>query len=126
MTAHSALKGTIMRDDRITESSGRSSEQLEQRARELACIRGVAHDSYDAEDLRQARAELSGEHLPTAESGTDSSDVGLIRDPSEPPADRGHEVSPAPTSDEQTDAEALALEGVDAAEREQMLAARSR
>ncbi len=126
MSASIQSKGTIMRDDRISESSGRSVEQLERRARELARIRGAKRNTYRAEDMQRARQELLGEHLPTQDAGAEPKDTGLIRDPSEPPANRGHEVVNLPASDEQSDPEALALEGVDAATREQMLAARRR
>lgn len=113
-----------MRDERIDEASDRSPEQLENRARALARLRGEPGDEYSTEDMQQARREISGEQLPTHDSGNEKSDVGLIRDPSEPPASRGHQVEDVSSGDEQEDAERLALEGVDAAERERMLAAR--
>jgi hypothetical protein len=117
-------KGTILRDDRMDEPSGRTRKQLEQRATELAVIRGVDDGSFQPEDLAEAKRELDGERAPTTSAADEEASVGLTRDPAEPRSIPGRQVPDLPANDEQEAAERLALEGVDAAERERMLAAR--
>lgn len=119
--------GSIMRNTRIDEASDHSRQQLEERAAELAEIRGVSDGRFNDEDLRQARRELEGRTLATPEGGDDeSSENSLSRDPSDIPAQSGHRVPDQLPDDEESAAARLALEGVDAAERENMLAARRR
>tara|TARA_R110002020_G_scaffold126352_1_gene284107 strand:- start:328 stop:720 length:393 start_codon:yes stop_codon:yes gene_type:complete len=127
MSKSNPSRGTILRGTRIDEASDRSREQLEQRAAELAEIRGVSDGSFSAEDLRDARREIDGTTLSAQDVAHDElSDTGLTRDPSEPPSGRGHQVEDVSDDDEQSDVERLAREGVDAAERETMLAERRR
>lgn len=115
-------KGTILRDDRIDEASGRTLNQAELRAVELARIRGVDDGSFSEEDFENAKRELAGETAPTTSATDEETNVGLTRDPAEPRSIPGRKISDVPANDEQEAAERLALEGVDAAEREQMLA----
>ena len=104
-------------------SSGET--RLEQRARELAEIRG-AGGKYNAEDLAQARRELEGDSLPTSSTEDASSSTGVGRDPSDPPAVHGHHVEDLPADDEQMESARLAEEGVDEAQHDLMLAAQRR
>lgn len=113
-----------MREDRIDEASGRTRDQAEVRATELARIRGIDDGSYSPEDLDNAKRELSGNATATTSASEEETSTGLSRDPAEPRSIPGHQVPNMPANDEQEAAERLTLEGVDAAEREQMLAAR--
>jgi len=97
--------------------------RLEQRARELAEIRGAGH-RYTEEDIAQARRELSGDSLPLASPEEAVAETGLARDPADPPSDRGHHVEDMPADDEQDAAARMAEEGVDEAQHDLMLAAR--
>lgn len=117
-------KGTIMREHRIDEVSGRTRHQAESRAAELALLRGVTDGTYAPEDLARARHELTGDAIETQDPGNDTDTVGVSRDLAEPPDDRGHQVEDIPPDDEESAPERLALEGVDAAEHDRMVAAR--
>ncbi|HEY0945121.1 MAG TPA: hypothetical protein VGD81_07625 [Opitutaceae bacterium] len=102
-----------------------SAADVERRAHELARIRGVTH-GYSASDLEAARRELHGDSLPEGTTVDQEGDAGASRDPSEPLSQPGHHVINAPAPDEQDIAEQLALEGVEEAQHEQMLADRRR
>jgi len=122
MKSSTNTKGTIMRDDRIDEASGRTLDQAELRAVELARIRGVDDGSYEEEDFENATRELAGETAPTNSAADEEAHIGLTRDLAEPRSMPGRKTPDMPADDEQEATERLALEGVDAAEREQMLA----
>lgn len=97
---------------------------IESRAQEIALIEG--RDSPTDEDRRLARAELQGQDLP--ETTTEDSPViacALNRDPSDPISVPGHQT---PTYNEADDDlnERLAIEGIEEAQHDQMLAARRR
>lgn len=102
-----------------------SAADVERRAHELARIRGVTH-GYSATDLESARHELHGDTLPAGTTVDEEGDAGASRDPSEPLSQPGHQIINNPAPDEQELPEQLALEGVEEAQHEQMLADRRR
>lgn len=100
-----------------------TSAAIEARAREIALIDG--RTSVTLADRREARREFQQETLP----GTMSEDSATIarsanRDPSEPAAEPGHQIPDRNTIDDQDMIERLAIEGVEEAQHDQMLAAR--
>jgi hypothetical protein len=103
-----------------------SRTDIERRARELADIDGRSGAAITDDDVARARAELMGASLPATNVEDDAATVGLTRDPSEPPSDSGHEAVLREGPDEEKAVERLALEGVDEAQHDQMLAARHR
>jgi hypothetical protein len=123
MNSHEKHSGKILLHGE--ETGEITHEMLEARAQEIALIGG--HDSPTAEDYRLARQELQGQDLP--ETTTEDSPAiacALSRDPSEPISVPGHQ---APTSNEADDDdlnERLAIEGIEEAQHDQMLAARRR
>lgn len=100
-----------------------SPADVEQRARELATIADRA--TVTDEDRRQARAQFQDRDLPETVNEDADSTQSLSRDPSDPLADRGHQVPEYGMADEKADLERLALEGVEEAQHEQMLQARN-
>jgi hypothetical protein len=101
-------------------------EIIEERAQEIAVIRGRAADRVSEEDRAEAWAELQGELLPDA-TDTDGESAGAItRDPSEPLSVPGRQVPNLEPEDESGTIERLASEGVEEAQHDQMLAARHR
>lgn len=97
---------------------------VDRRAQEIARIGG--HRRVTADDRDQARAELRNETLP-ATTGEDVTAVRSVsRDPSDPPARRGHRVRTSPENDLQNDVERMVVEGVEEAQHEQMVASRRR
>lgn len=102
--------------------SGYSRADVERRARELALIEN--RPEPNDEDRARALAEFRDRHLPDAVNEDADSMRSLSRDPSDPPVDRGHQVPAYGGDDEKTALENLALEGVEEAQHEQMLAAR--
>lgn len=103
-----------------------SNADIERRARELADIAGRTGAEPTDDDLARARAELLGLRLPATTVEDAEADAGLSRDPSEPPSVPGHEAPLREGPDEEKAIERLALEGVEEAQHEQMLAARRR
>ncbi len=103
-----------------------SRDDIEQRAEEIALIKGRSDDDVSANDRDEARNELSGDEVPPTTSEDGESIGALSRDPSEPPAfyDRGLPVSEGP--DEKKELERMVLDGVEEARHEQMLQARRR
>ena len=99
---------------------------IERRARELAAIDGRSGAEITDDDLARARAELLGLQLPATTAEDNEADAGLNRDPSDPPSVSGHETPLREGSDPEKALERLALEGVEEAQHEQMLAARRR
>jgi hypothetical protein len=103
--------------------SGFSQGDIERRAKELALIdnRTVAND----EDRERARAEFRDRDLPDAVNEDAQSMQSMSRDPSDPISDRGRQAPEYGGDDEKTALEHLALEGVEEAQHDQMLAARN-
>lgn len=102
-----------------------STADVERRAREIARIRGATH-GYTKADFEAARHELHGDTLPATTGEDAQGDAGASRDPSEPISQSGHQIINTEDSDEQELPEQLALEGVEEAQHEQMLADRRR
>lgn len=98
-------------------------EDIERRAKELALIdnRDVPND----EDRTRARAEFLARDLPATVNEDADSMQSMSRDPSDPPADRGRQVPEYGGDDEKNALERLALEGVEEAQHEQMVASRN-
>jgi hypothetical protein len=107
-------------------SGGITRADIVHRARELADIDGRSGAEITEDDVARAKAELLGLRLPGTMVEDKSSETGLTRDPSEPPSTVGHEVKLREGADEEKAVERLALEGVEEAQHEQMLAARRR
>lgn len=107
-------------------AGGVTKKDIEHRARELAAIDGRNGDQITDDDLARARAELMGLQLPATNVEDRISETGITRDPSEPPSTVGHEAPINEGPDEEKAIERLALEGVEEAQHEQMLAARRR
>jgi hypothetical protein len=99
---------------------------IERRARELADIDGRSGAEITERDLARAEAELNGTVLPETTTDDEDSDAAITRDPIEPVSVNGHEIPLREGEDEEKAVERLALEGVDEAQHEQMLAARRR
>ncbi len=104
---------------------GFTSRELERRAEEVALIEGKL-GAESPESRRIAREELSGTSLHGVSEDEDTATVSLNRDPGDPIAVRGHQVPLMSDDDEQETVERLALEGVEEAQHEQMLADRLR
>lgn len=99
---------------------------VERRAREDALIAGRATPSTS--DRRNAREELQGRSLPDTTS-EDSASIArsLNRDPSDPVSVPGHQTPDHQNEGDDPDMiERLAIEGVEEAQHDQMLAARRR
>lgn len=103
-----------------------SAADIERRARELADIDGRSGAALTPRDLARARAELLGRNLPATTMEDDEATAAISRDPSEPPSARGREAPLLEGPDEDKAIERLALEGVEEAQHEQMIAARRR
>ena len=99
---------------------------IERRAHEIALIEG--RDTPSASDRRAAREELQGRALPDTTSD-DSASIArsLNRDPSDPVSNPGHQTPDHNNEGDDPDMiERLAIEGVEEAQHDQMLAARRR
>jgi hypothetical protein len=105
-------------------TGGISRADVERRARELADIDGRSGASITDDDIARARADLRGSLLPDAPTEDSDGDAGATRDPSEPLSVSGTETLAREGPDEQKAVERLALEGVDEAQHDQMLASR--
>lgn len=103
-----------------------SRADIERRARELAAIAGRSGGELNDDDFARARAELLGLDLPETLVEDQPVSTGISRDPSEPPSVAGRETPMREGPDEEKAVERLALEGVEEAQHEQMLAARRR
>ncbi|MBW8780426.1 MAG: hypothetical protein JF599_00855 [Verrucomicrobia bacterium] len=103
-----------------------TAELIERRAREIAVIDGRSPDEVTVTDRLQAKRELSGESLPPTTQEDAVSTGALSRDPSEPPSIPGRQVPLQNEADDQDVTERLAVEGVEEAQHDQMLAARRR
>jgi hypothetical protein len=98
--------------------------EIAERALELAVIEGRA--AATKEDFDRARAELSGSTIPPTSGSEESSMDSLSRDPSDPPANHGHQTPNREGTDDDVAVERLVAEGVEEAQHDQMLAARRR
>jgi hypothetical protein len=103
--------------------SGFSQDDIERRAKELALIEGRTAANDD--DRLRARAEFRDRDLPDAVNEDAESMQSMSRDPSDPAVDRGHQVPEYGADDEKAALENLALEGVEEAQHEQMIASRN-
>jgi hypothetical protein len=103
--------------------SGFSPADIERRAKELALIDNRT-EATDV-DREQARAEFRDRTLPDAVNEDADSMQSMSRDPSDPMTDRGRQAREYGSDDEKTALEHLALEGVEEAQHEQMLASRN-
>lgn len=103
-----------------------SKADIERRARELATIDGRSGADITADDLARARNELLGRNLPGTTVEDAEGNAGITRDPSEPASIGGHAAPLREGQDEEKSVERLALEGVEEAQHDQMLAARHR
>jgi hypothetical protein len=113
MKPHPNTEGKILQP----KSNNQGDSWIEQRAQELAEIRGAGR--YTDEDLEQAKREFRSPENDTAEAGAG-------RDPSNPVAQNGHHVEDMAADDENEASARLAQEGVDEAQHDLMLAARRR
>lgn len=103
-----------------------TSAMIERRAHEIALIDG--RSSVSSSDRRKAREELQGRALPDTTS-EDSAAIArsLNRDPSDPVSVPGHQTPVHNNEGDDPDMiERLAIEGVEEAQHDQMLAARRR
>lgn len=98
---------------------------IELRAQEIALIEG--RDTPTDEDRHLARQELQGGDLPDT-TADDSPAIArsLNRDPSEPISVPGHQAPTFNEADDDNVSERLAIEGIEEAQHDQMLAARRR
>lgn len=99
---------------------------IETRAQELAVIDGRSPDEVTDEDRARSRSELQGDLLP--ETTLDDADGAALAsgDPRDPVAGFGVRSPTRNDPTEQEIQERLALEGVEEAQHDQMLAARRR
>jgi hypothetical protein len=100
-----------------------SPADLQRRAKEIALIDGRTR--VTPEDRARARAELQDRDLPPTLNEDAETMQSLSRDPSDPPADRGHRAPEYGGDDEKAQLERLALEGVEEAQHEQMVQSRN-
>jgi hypothetical protein len=99
-------------------------DEVEQRARELALIEG--RELVREEHRAEAWSELAGELLPDPVD-SDREGIGTLhRDPSEPVGDPGRHTVNQDGDSDSTAVERLAIEGLEEAQHDQMLAARDR
>lgn len=124
MKSDDLIHGRILIHGKGSGGAGRA--DIERRARELADINGRSGAEFTDDDLIRAEAELMGNSLPPTLSEDETAEGAISRDPSEPISVGGHEIPLREGPDEEKAVERLALEGVEEAQHEQMLAARRR
>lgn len=120
----SAPAGRILRHGKRADEV--TAEAIEVRARELAVIDGRSASAITDDDRRRSREELLGLNLPDTTLAEDEAAGRVTRDPSEPTANPGHQTPMRNEPEDQEVMERLALEGVEEAQHDQMLAARRR
>lgn len=98
-------------------------EAIDRRAQEAAPLLHGSESS--AEEGEPALADFRPRDLPDAINEDADSMQSMSRDPSDPIANRGRQVPEYGVDDEKTVLEHLALEGVEEAQDEQMVAARN-
>jgi hypothetical protein len=106
-------------------TSGATAADVEQRAREIARIDGRTGEPT-IEDREQAAAEMSGQTVHPTVNDDGQSMGSLSRDPSQVPVFFNNQKQPTQDVDEQEVVERLALEGVEEAQHDQMIAARNK
>lgn len=116
--------GRILIHGQGTGGIGRS--DIERRARELATIDGRSGADPTDDDFARAEAELMGVTLPPTTVEDAEATGALSRDPSEPLSIPGRESQLREGPEEEKAVERLALEGIEEAQHEQMLASRRR
>lgn len=124
MSSSDPTHGRILINGRGSGSAG--ARDIERRAHELVDIDGRTGAEITDFDLARAEAELSGMVLPFSMLEDHESDEPSTRGLSEPISVNGHEIPLHNALDEEKTVERLALEGVEEAQHEQMLAARRR
>lgn len=124
MNINDPTSGRILIHGRGTGGIGR--DDILRRARELAAIDGRSGADPTDDDIARARIELLGTDLPATTVEDEEARSGLTRDPSEPPSIPGREKPMHEGPDEEKAVERMALEGVEEAQHDQMLAARRR
>lgn len=116
--------GRIMRHGSRADDA--TDEAVENRARELALIDGRSPHRLTQEDLALARDELAGRRLPETTLEDARAIGGMSHDPADPRGIAGQQTPMRNEPEDQETAERLALEGVEEAAHEQMLADRRR
>lgn len=104
---------------------GITKADIERRAQELAIIRRGSEE-YTDDDLNQAGRELLGTDRTSTPSEDLNAGTTITRDPRDPPLWSNGQTPDFASEDESVEAERLALQGVDEAQHDQMLAARRR
>lgn len=102
---------------------GFTKADLERRARDLAEIDDRL--AITDQDRERARAEFLARDLPAAVNEDADTMQSMSRDPSDPATNRGQQAPEYVESDEDTQLQRLALEGVEEAQHDQMTAARA-
>jgi hypothetical protein len=105
-------------------AGGITTGDVEQRAEELADIGGRNGGEPTPEDRETAVAELSGQTVHPTLNDDGQSRGAFSHDPSEGPVYFTNQKSPVQAMDEQEAVERLALEGVEEAQHDQMVASR--
>lgn len=107
-------------------AGGITAGDVERRAREIASISGRNDLQPTLEDREKAVAELSGQTVHPTLNDDGKSTGAVSRDPSEEPVYFNNQKAPVQDADEQESVERLALEGVEEAQHDQMVASRNK
>ena len=107
-------------------SGGITAADIQRRAREIAAIDGRTNSEPTPEDREKAIAELTGQTVHPTLNDDGQSTGAITRDPSDVPVYFNNQKPPVQDIDEQESVERLALEGVEEAQHDQMVAARNR
>ncbi len=105
--------------------AGVTPEMIDQRAREIARIRGAAPEQVTEDDRRRAEHELRDDPLRLSTDDTRADQVTSL-DPAEVGSGTGRRTAPVEAHDEQESAERAIKEGVREAEHDRMVEARRR
>jgi hypothetical protein len=105
-------------------AGGATGADIERRTREIAAING--HAQPNDEDRENAVAELSGQTVHPTLNDDGLSTGSVTRDPSQEPVYFHNQKAPTQDVDEQEAMERLALEGVEEAQHDQMVAAHNK
>lgn len=107
-------------------AGGITTADVEHRAREIAMIEGRSGSEPTPLDRERALAELSGLGVHPTLNDDGQSTGAISRDPSQAPVFFDNQKPAVQDIDEQETVERLALEGVEEAQHDQMLAARNK
>ena len=107
-------------------AGGITAADVERRAREIASTEGRGGPDPTLSDQERALAELSGQTVHPTINDDGQSAGAITRDPSEAPSFFDNQKKTDQDVDEQETVERLALEGVEEAQHDQMLAARTK